>query len=89
MKFLEWFTPVRVYLLLGVFGVAFVSAVYFYAAHTSKIKCENAALVAGLKDNNKAAKTREKIEDETRKLTDPVVDQQLFDGGWMRPADDR
>jgi predicted signal transduction protein with EAL and GGDEF domain len=33
---------------------------------------------------NKANSQREKIEHETRKLTDPAVDAELRAGGWMR-----
>lgn len=46
-------------------------------------------LVTVAKEVIKSSVQREKIEHETRKLSDPAIDRALTTGGWMRPIPDR
>ena len=46
-------------------------------------------LVTGAKEIVKASTQKEKIKNETRKLTNPDIDRALVNGGWMRSNTDR
>lgn len=62
---------------------------YWKGYEAGKSACEAKSLHAAIKHKTEAAKDREKIEDETRRLSDTDVDRQLINNGWMRNATDR
>lgn len=85
MKYLSLFG----YLAASFTVVAFVGAVYFSGIRAANNQCEAQKLSQAISSNEEARGTLEKIDNETRKIPDSLLDSRLNDLGILRSDQDR